>query len=51
MDDRRKNERIDAHQVGLQAVNGIDGETLGIVSNLSDLDRRPEIKLEQMNAR
>ena len=35
MDDRRKNERIDAHQVGLQAVNGIDGETLGIVSNLS----------------
>lgn len=35
MDDRRENDRIDAHHVGLQAVNGIDGETLGIVSNLS----------------
>ena len=35
MDDRRRNNRIDAYAVGLQVFNGIDGEPLGIVGNLS----------------
>lgn len=35
MDDRRKNDRIDAYDVGLPVVNGIDDEQLGIIGNLS----------------
>ena len=35
MDDRRKNNRIDAYTVGLQVSNGIDREPIGIVGNLS----------------
>lgn len=35
MDDRRKNNRIDAFAVGLQVSNSIDDELLGIVGNLS----------------
>ena len=36
MDDRRKNNRIDAYDRGLQVRNGITGDPLGIVGNLSD---------------
>lgn len=35
MDNRRQNNRIDAHDEGLRVINSIDGELLGIVSNLS----------------
>ncbi len=35
MDDRRKNNRIDAYAVGLQVSNSIDDEPLGIIGNLS----------------
>lgn len=35
MDERRKNDRIDAYDVGLTAINEIDGQRLGIISNLS----------------
>lgn len=36
MQERRKTDRIDAHDVGLGVFNAIDGEQLGIISNLSD---------------
>lgn len=36
MDDRRKSNRIDAHDEGLRVSNAIDGEHIGIVGNLSD---------------
>ena len=35
MDERRRSERIDAYQVGLAAVNDVDGEQLGVIGNLS----------------
>lgn len=35
MDERRGSERIDAYQVGLAAVNDVDGEQLGVIGNLS----------------
>ena len=35
MDERRNSERIDAYQVGLAAVNDVDGEHLGVIGNLS----------------
>lgn len=35
MDERRSSERIDAYQVGLAAVNDVDGEQLGVIGNLS----------------
>lgn len=35
MDERRKNDRIDAFDIGLQAINSIDGEALGVIGNLS----------------
>ncbi|MCB1722495.1 MAG: PilZ domain-containing protein [Chromatiaceae bacterium] len=35
VDDRRKTNRIDAFEAGLQAVNGIDGDSIGIIGNLS----------------
>lgn len=35
MDERRSSERIDADQVGLAAVNDVDGEHLGVIGNLS----------------
>ena len=35
MDERRRSERIDAYQVGLTAVNDVDGEQLGMIGNLS----------------
>jgi hypothetical protein len=35
VDDRRRNDRIDAHDVGLQVINGVDGEKLGVIGNLS----------------
>lgn len=35
MDERRQNDRIDAYGVGLQVINSIDGEPLGIIGNLS----------------
>lgn len=35
MDDRRKNIRIDAWDVGLRVNNSLDGEPLGVVGNLS----------------
>jgi hypothetical protein len=35
VNERRKNDRIDAYDVGLAVVNGIDDEHLGIVGNLS----------------
>ncbi|MCB1785499.1 MAG: PilZ domain-containing protein [Chromatiaceae bacterium] len=35
MDDRRKNNRIDAYDAGLRVIDGIDDSTLGIVGNLS----------------
>lgn len=35
MDDRRSNNRIDAFAVGLQVANSIDGESIGIIGNLS----------------
>ena len=35
MNERRKNDRIDAHDVGLVAVNGVDDRELGIIGNLS----------------
>ena len=35
MDERRKNDRIDAYDVGLTAINGIDDQRLGIIGNLS----------------
>lgn len=35
MDERRNSERIDAYQVGLAAVNDVDGEQLGLIGNLS----------------
>lgn len=35
MDERRSSERIDASQVGLAAVNDVDGEQLGVIGNLS----------------
>lgn len=34
-DDRRRNDRIDAHDDGLRVLNAIDGQPIGIVSNLS----------------
>jgi hypothetical protein len=35
VDDRRRDNRIDAYDVGLRVVNSIDGEELGIIGNLS----------------
>jgi hypothetical protein len=35
VDDRRKSNRIDAHDVGLRVRNGIDNEPLGVIGNLS----------------
>lgn len=35
MQERRKSERVDAHQVRLSAVNIVDNEPLGIIGNLS----------------
>ena len=35
MDERRDNDRVDAYDVGLTAINGIDGQRLGIIGNLS----------------
>ena len=35
MDDRRKNNRIDAYAAGLQVSNSIGDEPLGIIGNLS----------------
>ena len=35
MDDRRQSNRIDASNEGLRVINGVDGEQLGIVGNLS----------------
>ena len=35
MNERRKNDRIDAYDVGLAVFNGIDDEHLGIIGNLS----------------
>jgi c-di-GMP-binding flagellar brake protein YcgR len=35
VDERRNSERIDAYQVGLAAVNDVDGEQLGVIGNLS----------------
>ena len=35
MNERRKNDRIDAYDVGLAVFNGIDDEQLGIIGNLS----------------
>ena len=35
MDDRRRNNRIDAFDAGLKVVNSIDGEPIGIIGNLS----------------
>ena len=35
VDERRKNDRIDAYEVGLTAVSSIDGQRLGIIGNLS----------------
>ena len=35
MDERRNSERIDAYQVGLAAVNDVDGAQLGVIGNLS----------------
>ncbi len=35
MDDRRRNERIDAYHLGLAAVNDVDGKHLGVIGNLS----------------
>ena len=35
MNERRKNDRIDAYDVGLPVINGIDGQELGIIGNLS----------------
>ena len=35
MDERRKNDRIDAHDAGLQVSNTLDGSPLGIIGNLS----------------
>jgi hypothetical protein len=35
VDDRRKNDRIDAYDVGLPVFNGINDEQLGIIGNLS----------------
>lgn len=35
MDNRRRDDRIDTCDIGLRVTNGIDGEELGIVGNLS----------------
>lgn len=35
VDERRKNSRISAFAVGLQVVNSLDGEPIGIIGNLS----------------
>ncbi len=35
MDDRRKSNRIDACEMGLRAINSLDGEPLGVIGNLS----------------
>lgn len=35
MDERRQNDRIDAYDVGLRAINGVDSQPLGIIGNLS----------------
>ncbi len=35
MQDRRQNERIDAHNVRLSAINVVDNQPLGIIGNLS----------------
>lgn len=35
VDERRKSNRIDAFDAGLQVSNSIDGESLGIIGNLS----------------
>lgn len=35
MDERRKNDRIETHNMPLQVVNDIDGEQLGALCNLS----------------
>lgn len=35
MNERRKNDRIDAYDVGLSVFNGIDDEQVGIIGNLS----------------
>jgi hypothetical protein len=35
VDERRSSERVDAYQVGLAAVNDVDGEQLGVIGNLS----------------
>lgn len=35
VDDRRKNDRIDAYKEGLPVLNGIDGKQIGIIGNLS----------------
>ena len=35
MDDRRRSNRIDAHDVRLQVINSINGEEVGTIGNLS----------------
>lgn len=35
MDERRRNNRIDAYDVGLRVINSIDDDAIGIVGNLS----------------
>jgi len=35
VDDRRKNDRIDAHNVQLGVNNSVDGEPIGMIGNLS----------------
>ena len=35
MDERRKNDRIEAYQVGLPVISGIDSQKIGVIGNLS----------------
>ncbi len=35
MDERRKNDRIDPRGIEIEVINSIDGQTLGIIGNLS----------------
>lgn len=35
MDDRRRNNRVDAFDAGLKVINSVDGEPIGIIGNLS----------------
>ena len=35
MNDRRRNDRIDAYDIGLTVLNDIDGQEVGVIGNLS----------------